>query len=346
MVQYRYAKSSEGRVVDASELAKARRDATWKFICFGCNRPLVAKVHGQHKTAHFAHAADATCSDETYLHHLGKKVFVEEFTKCRAEGLPFEIELSYPQFCRKYEDDVGWPCQMSTIQVKTHNLASIFNDIQEETRDGSFIPDLMLIDTDRTHTKVYVEIAVTHFLSEKKERSGHRIIEIPLESEEDVSKIRSHRLTEKNCRFVHFSTEAQSVTDSECSCQNCPAYGLIVWDSGKAVLEKSTLGGIIAKRRRNQEKILYFRLTSVERHGRTYLPPPGDAFRNAVLQARKDGFALRNCYLCRYQGANFNGDPSRPIYCKYLKIRCGSNHAVECHAFKLTTSSPDDMPRM
>lgn len=345
MVQYRYARSVAGGIVDASQLAKVERSPDWSFICLGCDQPLVAKVHGRDHAPHFAHRADATCCDETYLHHLGKKVFFEEFTKCRVSGLPFEIELSYPLFCRKYECDLQGPCRIDGSHVRSHDLATLCDDIQMEYPDGSFIPDLLLRDTRGRRLKIFVEIAVTHFLSENKKRSGERIIEIPIDSEADVAKIRSHRLTAQNCRFVNFTTESQSLTDSQCRCHDRLAYAFIVYNSGKSFLEESTLAALVALRRRRQETIRYFKLL-VMSPDRGFLPSRGNAFQRAVLEASKEGFPLRNCYLCRYQGDNFNGDNAQPIYCKHLKLRCGSNHAVECQAFRLRNDSSSEMPRL
>lgn len=345
MVQYRYARGADEKIVDASQLARVEKSDDWNFICLGCNQPLVAKVHGNHKAPHFAHRADTTCSDETYLHQLGKMVFFEEFKKCRASSQPFEIELSYPLFCRKYECELQRPCRIEGLHVKSHDLATLCDDIQVECPEGSFIPDLLLRDTRGKRLKIFVEIAVTHFLSESKECSGERIIEIPIDCEADVAKIRSHRLTSQNCRFVNFATESQSLTDAQCRCHDRLAYAFIVYNSGKSFLEHSTLAAISALRRRRQNTISYFKLTATTREA-DHLPSRGNAFQRAVLEARKEGFPLRNCYLCRYQGDNFNGDNSRPVYCKYLKVRCGSNHAVECKAFRLRDDSSSDMPRL
>lgn len=345
MVQYRYARGADEKIVDASQLANVEKGENWVFSCLGCNQPLVAKVHGNHKAPHFAHRADTTCSDETYLHQLGKMVFFEEFKKCRASSQPFEIELSYPLFCRKYECELQGSCRIEGSHVRSHDLAALCDDIQMEYPDGSFIPDLLLQDTRNGRLKIYVEIAVTHFLSENKKRSGERIIEIPIDSEADIAKIKSHRLTAQNCRFVNFTTESQSVTDSQCRCHDRLAYAFIVYDSGKSFLEESTLAGLVALRRRRQEVIRYFKLI-VMRRDREYLPSRGNSFQRAVLEANKEGFPLRNCYLCRYQGDNFNGDNAQPIYCKHLKSTFGSNHAVNCKHFMLKTDDSCDMPRL
>ncbi|MDO2952641.1 hypothetical protein M8826_11065, partial [Aeromonas simiae] len=119
---------------------------------------------------------------------------------------------------------------------KTFDLTDYFHSIKMEKRDGHFIPDLTLCSTTRTAEKIYIEIAVTHFMSEEKEYSGAKIIEIPLESELDIEKITRAHLTPKDAMFIGFSQSTTAVTDSECSCANRYFYGFFVFLSGKSIL--------------------------------------------------------------------------------------------------------------
>ena len=284
---------------------------------------------------HFAHRAGTTCSPETYLHKAGKVLFAETFLRCVADGIPFEIVLHHPIVCRRFEEYIGKACVQRRHEEKTYDLTNYFNQVRIEQRDGKFIPDLLLFNEEATENRVYVEIAVTHFLSENKLASPERIIEIPVRSEDDFEMIRQRRLTPDECRFVNFISESQFLPDSACTCHSRLAYGFFVYDSGRCVLDTKTVANLVAKRQRNNKKIVYFRLLFPSNvvH-QDFLPCPGDVFRSAVNQACKEGLSLRNCYLCRYQGDNFAGIADSPVYCKYLKKRCNSNEAVSCHAFR------------
>jgi hypothetical protein len=334
MVQYRFAKRADGSIVDALELAGTELEESI-FRCLGCDRQLIAKVHGSKRRPHFAHRPGAECHPEPYLHRLGKQVFSDVFNHCLASGEPFEIELRHPVVCRRFEACFGSACVQKRVHTKTYDLTSYYSRVVTEQRDGQFVPDLLLTSESNPKSKVYVEIAVTHFLSEEKEHSGERIIEIPLESEDNLEAIRSRRLTEDNARFRNFTTDSQSLVDTECQCATRPCYAFFVYDSGKCVLDKSTLAALVSKRHRLGDKIQYFRIVDCrDERLFDYLPSAGKLFREAVEQSRQDGFPLKNCYLCRYHGNSFAGNSEKPIYCKCFKTTCNSNEAVTCEAFR------------
>ena len=129
-----------------------------------------------------------------------------------------------------------------------------------EKRDGAFVPDLLLFCKNDPERKLYVEIAVTHFLSEPKQASGERIIEIPVESEEDVERIRAGHLSEKEARFVGFAPQPAEVVDAECACCSRVFFALIVYESGKSILKQETLNELVAWRKRLGKKVTYARL--------------------------------------------------------------------------------------
>lgn len=334
MVEYRYARCLDGTVIEADKLAERGVADGEEFSCLACEHRLIAKVRGTQRRPHFAHHPGAMCSFETYLHFLGKQVFADVYNDCLARGEPFEIELTHPRVCRKFEHVIGSPCPLEGSQTKAYDLTGHYNAVRLEQREGDFVPDLLLFDRDRPELRIFVEIAVTHFLSEKKERSSERIIEIPMESEADLAKIRSRKLTEGDARFVRFLTASETVTDRDCKCAHRTAFAFIVFDSGKSVLRAEPLGIVESERMRRGEKIAYFRILDVQDDGIAYRPSRSQAFINGVRQAKVDGFPLKNCYLCRYQGDSHKGDPDNPVYCKCFKKYCNSNEAVSCSAFR------------
>jgi hypothetical protein len=335
VVKYRFAKTIDGVIVDAQSLAENDRPDV-DFLCIGCDRHLIPKVKGMKRQPHFAHHPGTTCALETYLHMLGKRVFYDVFNECVASQVPFEIELQHPQVCRRFESSLGAVCVAGAGQTKLHDLTSHFNCVELEQREGEFVPDLLLTGNSNPNLKVFIEIAVTHFLTEKKATSNERIIEIPIESEEDLERIRCRKLTSKTARFINFVTESQSLVEADCRCATRAAFAFFVYTSGKCVLDKSTLAGLVAKRQKLGDSVTYFKLFRPPEHSQIeYIPAPGPMFRQAVEQAHREGFPLKNCYLCRYQGDSFAGTADCPIYCKYFKKSCNSNEAVTCTAFRL-----------
>jgi len=333
MVRYRYAVDKNGGLADA--LASDKPDAP-PYECLGCGLPLVAKLKGMDRQPHFAHHPGATCSSETYLHRLGKQVFAEVFNNCRERSEPFWMELEHRLVCRKYEEWLGSSCLLDGVKVKLYDLTAIFDELRVERRTDSFVPDVLLVNRARPELRIFIEIAVTHFLSEKKERSSERIIEIPIESEKDLDVIRSRKLTAKVAQFLNFVTESEAVTDSDCQCSSEKTHAFIVYKSGKCCLEESTLTGLLSIRQKYASQISYFRLVGMRDYdSRFNFGSRSSLFRQSVAQARADGFLLKNCYLCKYHGNSHQGDPQKPIYCKCFKKTCNSNEAVECNAFRL-----------
>ncbi|WEH99025.1 competence protein CoiA family protein [Acinetobacter soli] len=74
MARYQYAKDQLGKVVKATDLVGKEQQSD--FICLGCDNILIAKVNGKIKGPHFAHKNIQECNGETYLHRLGKQIFL------------------------------------------------------------------------------------------------------------------------------------------------------------------------------------------------------------------------------------------------------------------------------
>lgn len=215
MIKYRYALNENGNTVCADEIAGAA--VTEKFTCLGCEGLLIAKVNGEKVRPHFAHKVQAECNGETYLHKLGKAAFFEIYTKCLRAGEPFKIHLSATKICRKFFPALMPGCNLGSVE-KEYDLTAYFQDIRVERRDGEFVPDVLISNKKNPAEKVYIEIACTHFLSERKVLSGNRIIEIPIETEEDIEKIQKASLSANDALFIGFNHSTEAITDSDCRC--------------------------------------------------------------------------------------------------------------------------------
>lgn len=329
MPQYRYAYDGNQEIVDVLELPSNRDELSDRYICLGCDRPLVAKTRNEHKEKHFAHKARLACNEETYLHRLAKLTFYDTYRACLQNNEPFFIEITYPKICRKHEDIVGHSCNVGSMR-KTHDLTVYYDAIKIEKRDNEFIPDLLIYSNADPTRKLYVEIAVTHFLSDSKIQSDRRIIEIPIETEADIEKIKSKKLSENTASFLNFDWRSASITDSECSCGLKKYYYFIVYDSGKCIMDDATVREIEVKfgRVKNSVKYIKLRTFSDSEHIER-----GDLFKSFVVEAIKRGFPIRNCFLCKMAGTNFNLFSGDSIFCKKNRVGCNSNAGAECKNF-------------
>jgi hypothetical protein len=110
-----------------------------------------------------------------------------------------------------------------------YDLTQFYSELKVEKRDNTFIPDVSLHNKSRNDL-IYIEIAVSHFLSEVKMASEKRIIEIPIRNEDDIEVIRNARLTSSNARFQGFVPKVNSIPDSECLCAKKKVYAFYVYE--------------------------------------------------------------------------------------------------------------------
>lgn len=341
MIQYRYALNSRDKLISADELRGEENAEALR--CISCDQPMIARVNGKIHRPHFAHKTLAECNGETYLHQLGKRAFVETYRKCMQDGQPFTISMSMPRQCTRFTGLVTCFSKLEDCKQE-YDLTSYYSEIGIECKDGDFVPDVILHSKKRPADKIYVEIAVTHFLSEAKEHSDNKIIEIPIRSEEDIDHIRSGRITSENALFKGFAPKPEIVPQDQCRCASQSANCFYVYTSGKAFLEQIPLAEIQRKLTklkgclayhtislfgdREQERGAGFREISIFESTR------GQLFTDQVKLAAERGVPIKNCFLCRYHGSNWKGDSKESIFCKALRKPCSSNEASQCDLYR------------
>ena len=201
-VQYQYAYSSSDEIIHVESLTNTPEVRLETFKCISCGNLLIPKL-GKIKRKHFAHKHVCDCSGETYLHRLAKELFLREYQHCLDQHLPFNIELRISRYCDQHKADFGLICHLGS-ESKTYDLTKRFRKVELETQIGDFIPDILLSDA-TGEKQLFIEIAVTHKVTHQKSKSGFQIIEIDVESEEDLSFIRDRLLKEhEKTRFIEF----------------------------------------------------------------------------------------------------------------------------------------------
>lgn len=331
MVQYRYGMNSSGVVVTADSLAGTVIDDT--FTCLGCEQPLIARVNGKVQRPHFGHKPRVECSGETYLHRLAKRVFQETYEKCLETGAPFTIAFSTPRICSKFKSLTGQYCELGEDQHE-YDLTRYYTDLRVETRDGQFIPDVSLHSQTRPDELIYIEIAVSHFLSEAKENSAKRIIEIPIRTEDDVEVIHTAKLTPEIASFKGFFPEACVVPDAECRCAKERLFAFYVFKSGKAYLDEGPLERLRSKVQNLGAELAYVNVVSDCKAVDVFDRMRGFLFTTQVELAYRREVPIKNCYLCRYHGKNWDASTNESIFCKTYRKSCKSNQAAECDRYR------------
>ena len=134
------------------------------------------------------------------------------FEHYRNNKISLSVDFLQQSVCNSDECPLGAksPCEGSTRTGKFNLLPDYSKcTVEEYDKDTGFRPDILL--TNEQGDKVYVEILVTHEITQKKIDSGVPIIEIPIYDEDDLELFKC----ERNVGGVSF-------LDYRTSCYNLP----------------------------------------------------------------------------------------------------------------------------
>lgn len=184
-IKYQYALDEENQIIDISMINKEHRSHS-NYYCLACGRELIAKL-GEKKQKHFAHkfnTAEFSCNNETYLHRLAKIKIKEKFDKSES----FFIKLRGKVICSSIEKCEFAINKHLCIQEKDKliDLKKYYNLCSIEKSIKGLRADLLLESTTTGIMPILIEIFVTHSCSQDKINSKLPIIEIPIQSEEDI----------------------------------------------------------------------------------------------------------------------------------------------------------------
>ena len=181
-IKYHFALEGD-EYIPIEEVDRGERHAhTYK--CIGCGAEMIARI-GQKNAPHFAHKGnDENCSSETYLHKLAKRLIRKKFES------PEPLKIKYNRYGKcsgfsKCPFHDKFYCQVS--KNSDYDLKKYYDTCQEEAPIKGYIADLLLSNSKRPEwDPVLIEIQVSHPSTEEKLNSGLKIIEIKINSEEDI----------------------------------------------------------------------------------------------------------------------------------------------------------------
>jgi hypothetical protein len=252
---------------------------------------------------------------------MGKQLFYDVYSSCLRDGIDnFPIMLECPRVCDHCV--TKGPCALPP-RSRSFCLTQFFKKIYLERPDGDFVPDLLLLA--ESGEKLYVEIVVTHCASRYKISSGIRLIEIRIETEEDLSLIRSGKLYgDTRVSILNFDPKPiKGDFHTECA-QDVAVFILNL--NGSAVIKDMTW-------------FEYEHASKGQWSFHVIVGPrsSGDRFRAELEVAYLDGYNVRNCFLCRYHAKptpRQRGESEKPIFCKLHRSLRFSNDAVKCSRYR------------
>lgn len=167
-------------------------------FCPACKSPLIAKNKGEKRVHHFAHQSGKDCGHavESMLHILAKEKIREAFlTKDN-----FSIQFHRKSFCRKH-NTCKYVRDHSCLHIisDSFNLKDFYDSCEQEiTYDNIKRRSDLKIFSSKNPNKapIYLEFCVTHASDTEKLHSGNKIIEIRIETEQDILELAQNGICE------------------------------------------------------------------------------------------------------------------------------------------------------
>jgi Competence protein len=184
MPDIKYHFALEGNEIIPIEKVDKDERHSHTYTCMGCGAEMIAKI-GAKKVPHFAHKGNGeNCSNETYLHKLAKRLIREKFESPN----PFNIKYHRIGTCSRINDcPFGNKNECEVIKPNSINLKDYYDTCREEVQINGFVADLLLTSSIKPEREpVLIEVLVKHPCTEEKLNSGLRIIEIKVDSEDDI----------------------------------------------------------------------------------------------------------------------------------------------------------------
>lgn len=296
-IKYRFGYDDEGKIVSIDNLNRNNKN-TRTFRCVSCGTILTPKI-GNERVPHFSHQRTENCSHESYLHKLSKRVLTQRFN----ESKEFIIKYCKTTHCseRKSCTYHNEGCVLSKIE--SINLKEFYNTCQEEQTILGFRSDILLSDsTGKVTDPILIEIKCTHESSSQKLNSGLRIIEITVNSEDDIVTLMNEDIIEDKNRvkFIGFKRESKDTHP----------LGLLK-DISRFVLHPSGEVDIIDSINCLDRDIKQYENSSLELNICSNLW--WDVLELGLVKSLDLGYNFKNCLLCKYHDLF---DYDQPIICQ------------------------------
>ena len=189
--------------------------------CPCCNERLEAKNAGKKREHHFAHASGCDCSGayESMLHLLAKEKVMSAFL----EGGEFWIEYSFSEVCDHLSNcplaDLYNNPNCKAYVDKRFDLKKLYDRCEQERPYDSIKrrSDLKIYSSvNPSLPPIYLEFCVTHASDVEKLHSGEKIIEIKIDSKEDVENIITNACI-RACEKISFYGFEDYLHESACN---------------------------------------------------------------------------------------------------------------------------------
>ena len=294
-----------------------------KYYCPFCHKEMITK-RGSIREWHFAHKKE-TCSYDNYLHSIAKIMIMNWFNlKDRIMLHMNAIEkCSEHNKCMFYEK-----ANCSNVKVVEHNLKDYYTNCILEHKYGNFISDLYCESKNDTNSPIFIEIHVTHKCSQEKINSGIRIIEISIQSEEDIYNIiQSVDLIESETVKLYNFKRRELVSGD----YKIPFLKFILLPSTKCYIDKEAYS---CRNYNTFRKGIYEISMSYDDCTPIFLFNGGLSMVGKAM-AYNDHFLAKDYWLCSWKAQDRYGTYFCKLYKRYGNPKyCKDNDSSKCIMFK------------
>lgn len=327
---YSYANNLSGELINVSNAQRSEQ-----YFCPICGEQMTPHM-GKIRRWHFVHKNVDNCSYESYLHKLAKIKIQKAFLNSEH----FILSYIAKAICSFECPFIGYPKCEGGKEVE-FDLKKYYDSCRIEASYKQFIADLLL--SSSTNPKlppILIEIMVTHKCTEDKLKDGVRIIEIPIQCEEEIDEIAN------NCNLsaVRYNESTQFSSNE----RNITLYNfnkVEKFDPRDICLEeiedcfnrKDTKGLYINKQGyfRSFDCRCYEVTSKLPNNVHYFLTQIATPFKEIFQEFSKCGVKIRNCFLCRFSKQDFYGERICVLYKKHNLPRKPSPYsATSCIYYK------------
>ncbi len=354
-IKYHYALDEHNRLVSIDQ-AYNEREESHTYHCIGCGAEMIPRL-GKVRSYHFAHRGDENCGSETYLHKLAKLLIKEKFEKDPSFIVRYfrDIRCSDMYKCSFAKEEECHDFRLEPIDLKQY-----YDTCEEEQPVKDYIADLLLTNSTMPYREpVLIEIQVSHKSTQEKLDSGLHIIEIRLNSEDDIKKLLSAPYIDESpeaeyghvrdvktigfAKFYGFKKEFSSSIQQE----KRNIHRFYLYPNGKACVSelhdrKSCMNAW------KKERVDTIFEASIDGD---YFGAPS-LYDFGYLAAKESGIQIKNCQLCKYHMIGYDRmNGNSPIFCcmskkfgtpKYPK----SSYAKECKYYREDRKQMDNIHKL
>ncbi len=293
-----------------------------RYFCPYCHKEMITK-RGNIRQWHFAHKT-SKCSYDGYLHSIAEIMIMDWFNK--KESVMLSID-NYEK-CDKY-DNCAFRDDRNCKRMKRipFDLKKYYSKCIQERKYMDFVADLYC-ESNASHPPIFIEIFVTHECSQEKKSSGIRIIELVVQSEEDILNIvNSSNLIESNMvRLYNFKRNEFLAADFE-----QPFQKYILHPTLKSYVEREAC----TCRNYNKRRKGIYEISLPYDDCLPCFFNGGGLYMVGKVKAYLDGYLKKDCQICKWQAEDMNGNRFCKLYKKCGNPKfCNDNNVSKCSMFR------------